>query len=444
MKEAHLHQIGDIIERNAMGLSAVSSESLTGELGEQDVRRELDRIIASRVFRGSHRCQAFLQYVVSKTLEGNSKCLKERTLAVDVFGRGATEDLSDNSIVRVGAREVRKRLAQYYIDEGANDPLRIELAAGSYIPTFHRHVATAAVDAETVLPREQTNPAPPPQNPRKHFDPKLVILSSALLLGCLAAIVWTLLPSPRDTFDTFWRPAFQNKAPLTIAIAHPIVYQPSLRAQQMDRDRNGRATPPIQRLINIPSGLLNGADFVPAIDQFVGFGDAETALRISSLLEKRHISSRVRLASRMDFNDLRGSGAVLIGAYTNRWTMDLTSSMKYRFEYGAEGKPCIAEASRGCRWTLTTKADDGRSAEDYVLLCRLPHSATNAFTVVCAGLNGYGTEEAGTIISDSDSLTPFLRTLPKDWPDHNLEMVLHVAVIGDAPAQSELVSVYSW
>ncbi len=83
------------------------------------MRNELDRIVASRVFRGSHRCQSFLQYVVTKTLEGDSKTLKERTLAVDVFGREATEDLSDDSIVRVGAREVRKRLAQYYVDEGA-------------------------------------------------------------------------------------------------------------------------------------------------------------------------------------------------------------------------------------------------------------------------------------------------------------------------------------
>src|SRR5579884_1311038 len=149
-----------------MGLTAVNSQSLTGEPGEQDVRQELDRIIASRVFRGSHRCQAFLQYVVSKTLEGEGQFLKERTLAVHVFGREATDDLSDDSIVRVGAREVRKRLAQYYIDEGANDPVRIELPAGSYIPTFHRHLPVATADAETVPPLEHTKPELPPQPQR--------------------------------------------------------------------------------------------------------------------------------------------------------------------------------------------------------------------------------------------------------------------------------------
>lgn len=426
-----------------MGLTAVNSHSLTGEPAEPDVRRELDRIIASRVFRGSNRCQTFLQYVVTKTLEGESKVLKERTLAVNVFGRDATEDLSENSIVRVGAREVRKRLAQYYIDEGANDPLRIELPAGSYIPSFQWRLAAVTADTETEPPREQSQVEPPAVWRRIRLDRKVSILAATVLLGCLAALVWALIARPPSAFDTFWRPAFEGKAPLTIAIAHPIVYQPSLRAQRLDASRNGNLTPPVQHPINVPPDALNGSDFVPAVNQYVGLGDAEAALRVSSLFAQRHAASRVGLASRMDFNDLRGSGTVLIGAYTNRWTMDLTDNMRYRFDY-TEGKPCIAEASVGCRWTLTTKADDGRSAEDYILLCRLPHSATNGFTIVCAGLNVYGTEEAGRIISDPDSLTPILRKLPKYWPNHNLEIVLHVAVVGDAPAQSEVVSVYSW
>lgn len=427
-----------------MGLTPVNSPSLTGEPGEQDVRRELDSIVASRVFRGSHRCQTFLQYVVTKTLEGESKFLKERTLAIHVFGRDATEDLSEDSIVRVGAREVRKRLAQYYVDEGANDPLRIELPAGSYIPTFQWHVPPSAVELEPELPSQHIPVEQRASARRVRLDRRVWILSAIVLAACLTAVAWKAKSEPRSAFDLFWQPAFEGKAPLMIAIAHPIVYQPSLKAQRLDASRNGYPTPPVQRPINLPADSLNGTDFVPAMNQFVGFGDAEAAVRLSSLFAQHHVGSRVRLASRMDFNDLRGSRMVLIGAFTNRWTIDLTESMRYRFEYQADGKPCIAEASAGCRWTLTTKADDGRSAEDYILLCRLPHSATNGFMVVCAGLNGYGTEEAGRIVSDPDSLTHILRELPKYWADRNLQIVLHVAVIGDAPAQSELVSAYSW
>jgi len=428
-----------------MGLGAVNSHSLTGETDEQEVRRELERVVTSRVFRGSHRCQAFLQYVVTNTLEGNGKSLKERTLAVHVFGREATEDLSEDSIVRVGAREVRKRLAQYYVDEGANDALRIELPAGSYIPTFQRHVPPPAAEfVETELPPQQIQPEPGAPVGRLRLGRKVLIVSAIILIACVTVVAWKAKSGPPRAFDTFWQPAFEGKAPLMIVIAHPIVYQPSLKAQGLDAKRNGYPAPPVQRPINLPADSLNGSDFVPAMNQFVGFGDAEAAVRVSSLFAQHRVGSRVRLASRMDFNDLRGSRMVLIGAFTNRWTIDLTKSMRYRFEYQADGKPCIAEARAGCRWTLTTKADDGRSAEDYILLCRLPHSATNGFMVVCAGLNGYGTEEAGRIISDAEALTPILKELPKYWPDRNLQIVLHVAVIGDAPAQSELVSVYSW
>ncbi len=229
-----------------------------------------------------------------------------------------------------------------------------------------------------------------------------------------------------------------------IAMAHPIVYQPSLRAQRLDGERNGLPAPPVQRPINIPPDLLNGSDFVPVLDQYVGFGDAEAALRMSALFLQHHAHSRVQLASRMEFDDLRGSATILIGAFTNRWTMDLTKNMRYRFGYYAEGEPCIVQANLGCRWTLTNKADDGRSAEDYILLCRLPHSATNGFIVLCAGLNVYGTEEGGRIVSDPDSLTPILRKLPQPWSNRNVEIVLHVAVVGDAPAQYEVVSIYTW
>ncbi len=316
-----------------MGLTAVKSPSLTGEPSQQDVQSELDRIIASRVFRSSNRCQTFLRYVVSKTLEGDSKLLKERTLAVHVFGRDATEDLSEDSIVRVGAREVRKRLAQYYIDEGASDPLRIELPAGSYVPSFQPHVPAATTDLETELPHEPAKPDLPALPRRIQFDRKVWILGATILLACLAAIVWRAMSGPPAAFEAFWQPAFQEKAPLMIAIAHPIVYQPSLRAQQLDRNRNGSPTPPVQRRINVSPDLLNGSDFVPAVNQYVGLGDAQAALRISSLFAQHHAGSRVRLASRMDFNDLRGSGTVLIGAYTNRWTMDLTKNMRYSFDY---------------------------------------------------------------------------------------------------------------
>ena len=45
----------------------------------------------------------------------------------------------------MGAREVRKRLAQYYVLDGLKDSIRIDLPLGSYAPQFHYHAVTPAM-----------------------------------------------------------------------------------------------------------------------------------------------------------------------------------------------------------------------------------------------------------------------------------------------------------
>ena len=80
-----------------------------------EIQRQLRCILASPAFHGSKRCQQFLEYVCDKSLSGEIGALKERTIAIEVFGRQPQSDLGEDTIVRVGAREVRKRLALFYI-----------------------------------------------------------------------------------------------------------------------------------------------------------------------------------------------------------------------------------------------------------------------------------------------------------------------------------------
>ncbi len=52
------------------------------------VREELDRVLASHEFRSSKRSQEFLRFVTEHTLLGQTDALKERTIGIEVFGRG--------------------------------------------------------------------------------------------------------------------------------------------------------------------------------------------------------------------------------------------------------------------------------------------------------------------------------------------------------------------
>ena len=86
--------------------------------GHDEVRGQLDRILSSAVFGTSKRYPAFLRFVVETTLDGHSECLKERTIGVEVFNRSADYDTNSDHVVRSAAGEVRRRLAQYYVQPG--------------------------------------------------------------------------------------------------------------------------------------------------------------------------------------------------------------------------------------------------------------------------------------------------------------------------------------
>ena len=74
----------------------------------EEIGRHLRAILASPVFHGSRRCQQFLEFVCEKSLAGEGRTIKERTIAIDVFGRPPQTDLGEDTIVRVGAREKRE------------------------------------------------------------------------------------------------------------------------------------------------------------------------------------------------------------------------------------------------------------------------------------------------------------------------------------------------
>jgi len=100
------------------------------------VKAELDQILGSQAFQGSHRPGAFLRYVVEQTLDGNGPQIKEYCVATEVFGRKESFDPRLDPIVRVEATKLRSRLATYYENEGRLDALRIELPKRGYVPTF--------------------------------------------------------------------------------------------------------------------------------------------------------------------------------------------------------------------------------------------------------------------------------------------------------------------
>ena len=423
----------------------MATQAIVRTPNEQEIRDELERVLSSSTFRGTKRCKDFTQYVCLKALQGESGTLKERTIAIDVFNRRSAEDSADENIVRVGAREVRKRLAIYYSSEGADDPVRIELPIGSYVPVFHYRAETShGHDIPLSLVTDQAN-SRLPRRTLRDWRWMTVAVACLTLLGTLATAAWLRSERrPGTQFSSFWEPAFASSAPLVV-LSHPIVYEPSSRALRLDEQMNGLSELPVQRAIKLPSNMVNGSDFVPVFNEYVGLGDATAALDMYSLFAQHSIKPQLRMADKLDFEDLYGSTAVLIGgSFSNRWTAEVTKNLRYRFRFEEQSKPWIIDSDSKQMWGLAGMTDDQRTPEDYILICRMPHAQTGKFMLIVAGLTVFGTEAGGKVLSDPSLLEPILKNLPKDWAARNLEMVMRVEVIGGGPALPKLVAAYTW
>lgn len=114
------------------------------------VRAQLARILGSADFAQSDRMKSFLSFVVEEALAERGDRLKEYTIATEVFERDESFDPQTNTIVRVEAGRLRRRLERYYLTDGRDDGVRIDLPKGTYAPLFR-----------ATQPERADAPAPP-------------------------------------------------------------------------------------------------------------------------------------------------------------------------------------------------------------------------------------------------------------------------------------------
>ena len=67
---------------------------------------------------------------MKEALAGRAEGLKERTLGIEVFGKDPNYDTTEDPIVRVTAGEIRKRIAQYYQEQGHEHEIKLLMPSG--------------------------------------------------------------------------------------------------------------------------------------------------------------------------------------------------------------------------------------------------------------------------------------------------------------------------
>lgn len=105
---------------------------------DAEIDAQLQRILESSAFVTSERSRQFLEFCVNRAMRGQASHLKETTIAIEVFLRATDYDPKSDPIVRVHARRVREKLDHYYRTTGTDDPIRIDLPKGGYVPLILR------------------------------------------------------------------------------------------------------------------------------------------------------------------------------------------------------------------------------------------------------------------------------------------------------------------
>jgi adenylate cyclase len=100
------------------------------------IKQQLRRLLESPEFQATDRQRELLKFVVSETLAGNCSEIKGYTIATRVFDRKENFDQATDPIVSIQAGLLRRALERYYLVAGPNDPVRIDIPKGTYVPTF--------------------------------------------------------------------------------------------------------------------------------------------------------------------------------------------------------------------------------------------------------------------------------------------------------------------
>jgi hypothetical protein len=392
------------------------------------ILRQLDDILASRLFRHSKRCGPLLRHVVLETLEGRSDLLKERSIGTDVFGRKPSYDTTADPIVRTTASEVRKRIAQYYHEFGRTATVWIDLSSGSYVPEFRFPDPSESEQRLVVrLPEvPHGNRASPgtaalvaDRSRERRFRAYGVVAALIVLAAASGLFIWK--HQSYDSVESFWNPVWGESSSILAAGGGPFapqsssVNQPQTAQEALQTDR-------------------------------VGFVDAAAMAEVAALFRSRGKEFVIRRGGLLGLEELRRVPVVLIGS-NNPWTTRLMQSLRFYIEYARPysislrdrqkpGEPIFAED--------LTQTPARSQTNSYAIISRFVDRLTELPVIMLAGLGAEGTTAAAEFGTQRKYIDLLDRQAPKGWAQKNLQVVITSEVVNGNIGPPKIVAIHCW
>jgi hypothetical protein len=414
--------IAEMVQESGNG-SATAQWMPTAAEDRELVLHELTAILSSYHFRGSKRYPALLRYVVNAALDNRLSELKERTLGVEVFGRDPRYDVNADPVVRVSAGEVRKRIAQYYHENGESSRVQIELPLGSYAPEFLLRKPNATYSNAEPEPLDSSAI---PLRPRRALMRAVLFSLAAVFLvgsGIAAYLYYASSESGEAATLKLWNPLFEPPRPILIVLGttHPHNMQP----------------PPQETTFK---------DHVTNPYHHVSVSIAIALAHLSGVLEKHKKIYEVKESIETSLTDIRSRPIILVGGLNNAWTMRLLAPLRFHFTDEVNGVQGIGDAANPGKadWILDSSKPYLSITTDYAIVARFHDPHTEGPVMIIAGVGPYGTEAASEFVQSPQHLAELAAKLPGNWENKNLELVIKTDVIAGKAGPPVLLATYTW
>ena len=430
------------------------------------VRAELDAVLNSAAFKRSERHSKFLRFVCEMTLEGEALKLNEYLIAHTVFGRGEDYSPGDDSVVRRQAYSLRQKLQEYYSNEGAKDPLRIELPIGRYIPNFlmatpQQHPPSLVEEEMVDLP-VLTDPVSPtiPAPAVRSISLALVLISVVAAAAVAFALGWILHSPPKGiatdaAMAELWGPWLTDPQGAFLCFSNPlttVVKQVPTPYLDDSSPRSVRLTEPqaeeFRRQLDLSPG---GYVYVyPGIGH-AKMGEALGSISVAALLTKAGVPVRATQSRFINWEDFRTKNLILMGHdEANRWLDPILSKLPFRLApTQSDKRRRIVNTSprdhEHAEYSPDSATTSTHRPEDYALISMVSGLDDRHRLLLINGVNSEGTQVAEEFLTDPVSVRRLLAKLHAAEPGHkgvwHFQVLLYTEVRGNIPTRVDIVAI---
>ena len=446
------HESSDIHSRRLTQLPAAGSEG---------ARRELvRRIVHSPTFARSERLGTLLAYVCDLALKGREAEINEQKIGQAVFGRPQDYDSAVDGIVRSQASRLRQRLDLYFQQEGADEPMRVVIPRGGYVPVFEAQSAFAppSTVAEPAVAIPDIAPLTPAQvTDVQHgdsFSRRWLPWGLSLVLVLMLIALWvhdrrTLRSAAVTDPPThpFWSHLFtRNQPTMVVAPDSGLVLFHGMSGQDVDLkgylDAGYRSEPDVLPQIG-PTASLKDSLLDLANRRYTSIVDLKTILSLKDRAQIMGSEVSVRYARDLRPNDFKTGDVILLGSSeADPWDELYEHNMNFVFKDDYKGVFSILNRNpqRGepARWE--SRRDDPQRRV-FGVVAYMPSLAGDGNALLLEGTGMSGTEAGMDFVLDDAQLLPFLDRIRR--PDGTLphfELLLETHNIGASAVRSQILA----